>query len=179
MAGEHSDLQKVELSKTTLLESEKNSPGEQLLSSAYSWINDNKVDLGIYAVGIASVGAAVLARKFLGGATIEGAEMAGGSHVQGLLGQPERYIAHDDAILGGRIGVNPNAINPNATEAEREAWTVRLAPPVVPREINSALRATAVPITPSPEAAGSTILHNKFMIIDDSALGGRIIEKLD
>ena len=113
MADEQLELHKVELSRTSLLENEKQSTAALLLSSAYNWINDNKVDLAIAGVAAASLGAAALARKLVGGAVREEAELVSGSQLTDLLGKAkgygDRFVAHDDAILGGRIGENPSA----------------------------------------------------------------------
>jgi hypothetical protein len=199
MAGEQSESNKIELSRTSLLENEKQSAADRLLSSAYNWVNDNKVDLAIAGVAAAGLGTAVLARKLLGGAVREEAELVSGSQLTDLLGKPkgygDRFVAHDDAILGGRIGENPSSniarlidssgsISTSLTEKGDGRMlhlkSMNMTVDGAPVDLKFDMEAIGKGIEPPANIWGNELpapQHTKVKVLDDSLFGGRIAEK--
>src|SRR6185295_19005809 len=91
----------VKLTQSPDLISNKESAASSLLSDAYQWGNDHKIEIGL-AVGLLATGALV-GGKLISNSRRAMAEMYGPSAAELSLARP-KFVVHDDSILGGRIG---------------------------------------------------------------------------
>lgn len=102
----------VELTRTEklLTDPSQQSAASKLLSDSYDWASNHKVELGI-AAGVAALGI-LGGRALINNSRKAMAEFYGpGPELARVTATPSapRFVVHDDAILGGRIGVAPDA----------------------------------------------------------------------